>query len=467
MGIVLLVLVVLIVGFLYFPRSGSVASAANAATVAVVRGDVDLMHAGGAFVPALDGQVVSDGDIVRANTQGLAVLTFFEGSTLTVEPGSQVTVTNLSRVGADGINVTIEQTIGRTWASVQKLAPGSQFQIKTPTSTAAVRGTAFETVVAVVNGVVTTTVKGNEGAVLVTANAGGSVSVTPGTQVDVPQNAPAPNGPSQQPPTPTLRFTPGAAGVGYTVTDPRGFNCGGAIRQIPGCTTDRGTVTIVDPPSGQYAVTLSAAGAANGALVTAGGSTLSGTLAVGDLARSTLPVTISGPLASAGPFTPLVKLASLCGAESAGRIFSGGTASETMNAAQTFGTANHGQTVAVVLTADQLTTMASNSVASVSGPVTVNDVRVSIDGSGIRASANAAAGPLPVTATARLTAGARDGELLLRIAELNAGILPDAAVSQISSQIQTRLDALAVSFPLSAQRVSFKLGCLAIFGTTR
>lgn len=467
MGIVLLVLVVVIVGFLYFPRNGSVANAANAATVAVIRGDVDSMRAGGSFAPALDGQVVGGGDVVRANTQGLAVLTFFEGSTLTVEPGSQVTVTSLSRVGADGINVSIEQTIGRTWASVQKLAPGSQFQIKTPTSTAAVRGTAFETIVAVVNGVLTTTVKGNEGEVLVTANAGGSVAVTPGTQVDIPQNGPAPNAPAPQPPAPTLRFTSGVAGVGYTVTDPRGFNCGAAVRQIPGCTTDGGTVTIVDPPAGQYAVTVSAAAAANGALLTIGASTLSGTLALGDLARSTTAVTVSGPLATAGPFTPLVKLATLCGAESAGRIFSGGTASETLNAAQAFGAANHGQTIAIVLTADQLTTMAAGSAASVSGTASISDVRVAIDGAGIRATANAAAGPLSIPATARLTAGARDGELLLRVTELSAGILPEAVAGQISSQIQRRLDALSGSLPLTVQRVSFKPGCLAIFGTTR
>ena len=45
-GIVVLVLVVLVVGFLYFPRGCAVANAADNATLAVGHGDVDTMHAG-------------------------------------------------------------------------------------------------------------------------------------------------------------------------------------------------------------------------------------------------------------------------------------------------------------------------------------------------------------------------------------------------------------------------------------
>ena len=466
-GIVVLVLVVLVVGFLYFPRGGAVANAADNATLAVVHGDVDTMHAGGQFAAALDGDVVASGDVVRANAQGLAVVTFFDGSTLAIEPGSQVTVTNVSRLAGDGINVQIEQTLGRTWAAVQKLAPGSQFQIKTPTSTAAVRGTAFEIVVAVVAGVLTTTVKGQEGDVLVTAAAGGSVDVTPGTQVDIPQNGSAPNAPSPQPPAPTLRFAAAATGVGYAITDPRGLSCGGPVRQIPGCTTDGGAVTIVDPPAGAYGITLTAAAAANGPLVRSGSGTLSGTLAVGDVARSGFNVAVSGGQATVGAFEPLVKLATTCGAESAGRIFAGGSAGQPVEAARGFAQANHGQPVAVVITAAQLRDVVTQSAAAPDSPAKAGKVDVTIDAAGIQLAADATVGPLPVSVSARVVGGARDGGLLLHIAELNAGILPPAVKSQLVSALQSQLDAYGGTFPLTVQRVSFKPGCMAIIGTTR
>jgi len=139
-GIVLLVLVVAVAAFLFVPRAGNVA-AADAATLAVLHGDVETQHAGAAFVPALDGDAIATGDVVRANGRGQAVITFFEGSTLTVEPGSDVTITALARAGTDGLQVTILQTLGRTWASVQKLRnPDARFEIRTPTSTASGAG---------------------------------------------------------------------------------------------------------------------------------------------------------------------------------------------------------------------------------------------------------------------------------------------------------------------------------------
>jgi len=90
---VLLVVIVAAGGFLFFPRS--VAEAANAATIAVLNAGVEAQKAAGAFLPALDGDVLAGGDQVRADAQGRAVLSYFDGSTLTVEPRSQVKVTEI------------------------------------------------------------------------------------------------------------------------------------------------------------------------------------------------------------------------------------------------------------------------------------------------------------------------------------------------------------------------------------
>jgi len=88
--VLLLVAVVAVGAFLFFPRPAG-ALAANAATIAVFRGDVDAQHSGAAFSPALDGDILAGGDVVRSNQQGRAVLTFFEGSTLSIEPARRFT----------------------------------------------------------------------------------------------------------------------------------------------------------------------------------------------------------------------------------------------------------------------------------------------------------------------------------------------------------------------------------------
>jgi len=116
------------------------------ATVAVLNTAVDAQKGSSDFAPALDGDVVASGDFVRSSKDGRAVLTFFDGSTLSVDPGSLVKVLTLNRLGRGGIQVLMEQTLGRSWAAVSKLkTPDSKFEIKTPSSIASVRGTAFET----------------------------------------------------------------------------------------------------------------------------------------------------------------------------------------------------------------------------------------------------------------------------------------------------------------------------------
>src|SRR5947207_768568 len=141
---ILIVLIVIVGGGAYlYPPRGQGLCAAVAATISVLNPDISAQKGGaGAFVTSLDGDLYKSGDVVKANQDGRAVLTFFDGSTLTVDPGSVVRVTTLNHLDNGGIQLTVEQTLGRSWASVQKLkTPDSKFEVKTPTSTATVRGT--------------------------------------------------------------------------------------------------------------------------------------------------------------------------------------------------------------------------------------------------------------------------------------------------------------------------------------
>jgi len=108
--VVLLLIVAGVGAFLYFPRGAST-STQNSATLAILNTAIEGARAGAAFAPALDGELYATGDLVRANVDGRAVLTFFDGSSLSVDPGSQVKVVALNRVATDGIQVTIEQTL--------------------------------------------------------------------------------------------------------------------------------------------------------------------------------------------------------------------------------------------------------------------------------------------------------------------------------------------------------------------
>ncbi len=483
--VVLLVVVIAAVGVLYFPR-GSALAAINAAVLSVLNGDVDASRGGADFEPALDGDVFATGDVVRANDKGRAVLTFFEGSTLSVDPGSNVKVVSLVKTSSGGIQLEVEQTVGRTWASVSKLtSPDSKFQIKTPTMTAVVRGTAFETIVEkTADGRTVTTIKTDEGTVLVQAVSGGTVNVTAGTQVDVQEGQPAPQAPQPQPPTPKLRFA-GPAGVGFVVIDPRGLQCGStggaAQRQIPRCEVQNGggqSVVVGDVVAGTYSLILTAAQPVTDAAIVAEGlgiqatdftSKVTRTLAVGDLVRTTLPVTVGagGKLGSSG-FTPPDLVTSVCGADATGRVFSSGKVSERADLLVAYANTAKGQPAAVVYTQAELTQAAVDGIAGAQAslPVTVSGTIVAVDTAGAHLTAQVAAGPLSITATGNVIAGVQGGKLVLRTRDLQAPPLPAAVTDQLARALDSGLAQFATALPLDVSRVAFRPGCFALIGTT-
>src|SRR5215210_4388579 len=209
MGCFVIVLLLVGAGVYLYARPSDSATAENAATVAVLNTAIDAQKGSTDFAPALDGDILASGDFVRSSKDGRAVLTFFDGSTLSVESGALVKVLTLNRLASGGIELLVEQTVGRSWAAVSKLKTvDSKFEVKTPTSIAAVRGTAFETAVAVnPDGTTSVTYKVDDGQVQVTANAGGSVTVGANQHVTINTNQPAPAQPPAQPATPQFVMT--------------------------------------------------------------------------------------------------------------------------------------------------------------------------------------------------------------------------------------------------------------------
>jgi hypothetical protein len=119
---------------------------AAATTVTIISGDIQVRHgATASFVSATDGEVLAAGDTLRTGDDARAVLTYFEGSTVSIEPNSELTIENASSLSDGSTIVVMRQNFGRTWHVVTKLITGnSKYEVKTPASTASVRGTAFQ-----------------------------------------------------------------------------------------------------------------------------------------------------------------------------------------------------------------------------------------------------------------------------------------------------------------------------------
>jgi len=140
-----------VLGFLLFVAFGAGGgfggrALAAATTVTIISGDIQVRHgATASFVSATDGEVLVAGDTLRTGDESRAVLTYFEGSTVSIEPNSELTIENASALTDGSTIVVMQQNFGRTWHVVTKLITGnSKYEVKTPASTASVRGTAFQ-----------------------------------------------------------------------------------------------------------------------------------------------------------------------------------------------------------------------------------------------------------------------------------------------------------------------------------
>jgi uncharacterized repeat protein (TIGR02543 family) len=138
------------------------AALASQCTISVLGGSAEVQSPGSdSWQPATDGAVLEAGGRVKTGPDSSALLTFFEGSTIKLEPGADVQIQTIQTADGGGGEIVLKQWIGRTWSRVvQRLDPGSHYEIQTPTAVAVVRGTLFETEVAVDGSTVVRTVEG-------------------------------------------------------------------------------------------------------------------------------------------------------------------------------------------------------------------------------------------------------------------------------------------------------------------
>ena len=476
-GILLLLVIVGGAVYLYLPRESG-PSASVAATLAILNTDITSAKGSADFAPALDGDLLATGDLVKSSTAGRAVLTFFDGSILTVDTGSVVKVTTLNHLDNGGIQLVIEQTLGRTWASVSKLkTPDSKFEVRTPTSTAAVRGTAFETnVTQAADGTTSVTFTADEGELLVTANAGGTTTVGANTRVTIGQGQAAPAASTPTPPGPVLRMT-ASPGLGFAAVAPSGASCGSAGNkaEIFGCIVNGNTITIRAPAVGRYTLMMTSAAATPNATVKVDAlrgtaveatQTFTRTFGLGDLVRTAFAYGAAAPQ-TVGTFEPGEQMTSLCGAQATGRVFSAGTLDERYSFIQTFAVANKNQPVAFVLTDADLTAAVAKAAADGAAQgVNVKDLAITIDAAGIHPRGSVVTPIGTFAGSADVAVGPMNGKLALHVRNLTAGPLPGPLLDQIQQAINSSATEATSGLPFVVRQVTLRPGCMAILGTT-
>jgi hypothetical protein len=153
-------------------------------------GSVTMAKSGSAsFSSVSAGMNLEAGDVIQAGEESSATITFFEGSTIELEAGTQVEIASLGMTQSGTTRILLKQQIGETISNVVKLVDSkSRYEIETVSATAAVRGSIM--IVAVTSSGVTS-VGNQEGTISIIAQ-GIEVPVPVGSHsVAVPGQPPA------------------------------------------------------------------------------------------------------------------------------------------------------------------------------------------------------------------------------------------------------------------------------------
>ena len=160
------------------------------ARVTVFEGRAEAASIGnGEYRQVRSGDALVQGDELRTAGTTKASLTYPNQSQVRLDSNTQLQLTGVSR-GLDGaMKIDAFQPLGKTWSSLSQLAAGSSYTIHAPNSTTAeVRGTEFEVIVEVIDGV--TYVRINVFAGIVAVTAGGvTVVLTAGESTTISSGA--------------------------------------------------------------------------------------------------------------------------------------------------------------------------------------------------------------------------------------------------------------------------------------
>ena len=120
---------------------------ASGCTLSIFSGNVDIISPGQEQSrPGADGMTLDVGTRIITALDSRALITFFDGSTLTLEPETDIEIQCLESDDKQNISIVLKQWMGKTWSRVIKMTdPAWHYEIKTPCASAIVRETVFMT----------------------------------------------------------------------------------------------------------------------------------------------------------------------------------------------------------------------------------------------------------------------------------------------------------------------------------
>ncbi len=185
---------------LNFSSPAAIPALASRCTLTTFDGSVQLQSpSSSTWEEAANGMTLEAGSRIQTASNSHAMLTFFNGTSVKLGPGTDLVIEQVEGSGeSQPIVIVLKQWSGKTWSRVTKLVdPGSHYEIQTPSAIALVRGTLFVTEVDETGA---TTVQTIEGLVSVSAQgeevylpAGQQTAVEPGA----PPTKPMPIGPTE------------------------------------------------------------------------------------------------------------------------------------------------------------------------------------------------------------------------------------------------------------------------------
>ena len=110
--------------------------------LSAIDGDVFVMEAGmDSWTEGEVGMPLEDGDVIKTGDDSSAEITFFDGSTIELQPSTEVEIASLDTADIGYTTISLEQTIGATISRVVNIIdPESSYAIETASGAAAVRG---------------------------------------------------------------------------------------------------------------------------------------------------------------------------------------------------------------------------------------------------------------------------------------------------------------------------------------
>lgn len=121
---------------------------ANAAALSAVTGIVEVQDGDGGWTPAPDGYRIKSGQRLRTAADSQAMLTFFDGTQVTLDPNTDLVLSNIAGDWGKKLQVAMIQNDGVTSHQVVPLqGADALYNVMTPSGEASVKGTSFKVLV--------------------------------------------------------------------------------------------------------------------------------------------------------------------------------------------------------------------------------------------------------------------------------------------------------------------------------